>query len=217
MIIGIPLGMALGLGIALLLNVEVRGVAVWRTFFFVPSIVPVVASSLLWIWILNPNVGLINNVLAAVGIHGPNWLQDEHTSKPALILMGLWSAGGGMIIWLAGLKGIDASYYEAAALDGASTWQSFRHITLPLLPPYIFFNFVIGLIGTLQIFTQAFIMTQGGPVDSTLFYAYHLFNNAFRFLQMGYASALGWFLFLAVFALTLLQLRLSKRWVHYEE
>ncbi len=217
MIIGIPLGMALGLSIALLLNVEVRGVAVWRTFFFVPSIVPVVASSLLWIWILNPNVGLINNVLAAVGIHGPNWLQDEHTSKPALILMGLWSAGGGMIIWLAGLKGIDASYYEAAALDGASAWQSFRHITLPLLTPYIFFNFVIGLIGTLQIFTQAFIMTQGGPVDSTLFYAYHLFNNAFRFLQMGYASALGWFLFLAVFALTLLQLRLSKRWVHYEE
>ena len=131
--------------------------------------------------------------------------------------MGLWSAGGGMIIWLAGLKGIDASYYEAAALDGASAWQSFRHITLPLLTPYIFFNFVIGLIGTLQIFTQAFIMTQGGPVDSTLFYAYHLFNNAFRFLQMGYASALGWFLFLAVFALTLLQLRLSKRWVHYEE
>ena len=122
-----------------------------------------------------------------------------------------------MIIWLAGLKGIDASYYEAAALDGASTWQSFRHITLPLLTPYIFFNFVIGLIGTLQIFTQAFIMTQGGPVDSTLFYAYHLFNNAFRFLQMGYASALGWFLFLAAFALTLLQLRLSKRWVHYEE
>jgi ABC-type sugar transport system permease subunit/ABC-type glycerol-3-phosphate transport system substrate-binding protein len=217
MIVGIPLGMALGLGIALLLNLEVRGVAVWRTFFFLPSIVPVVASSLLWIWILNPNVGLLNNVLATVGIHGPNWLQDEHTSKPALILMGLWSAGGGMIIWLAGLKGINASYYEAAALDGASAWQSFRHITLPLLTPYILFNLIIGLIGTLQIFTQAFIMTQGGPVDSTLFYAYHLFNNAFRFLQMGYASALGWFLFIAVFALTLLQLRLSKRWVHYEE
>jgi ABC-type sugar transport system permease subunit/ABC-type glycerol-3-phosphate transport system substrate-binding protein len=217
MIVGIPLGMALGLGIALLLNLEVRGVAVWRTFFFLPSIVPVVASSLLWIWILNPNVGLLNNVLATVGIHGPNWLQDEHTSKPALILMGLWSAGGGMIIWLAGLKGINATYYEAAALDGASAWQSFRHITLPLLTPYILFNLIIGLIGTLQIFTQAFIMTQGGPVDSTLFYAYHLFNNAFRFLQMGYASALGWFLFIAVFALTLLQLRLSKRWVHYEE
>jgi multiple sugar transport system permease protein len=132
-------------------------------------------------------------------------------------LMGLWSAGGGMIIWLAGLKGISPSYYEAAALDGANAWQRFRTITLPLLTPYILFNFIIGLIATLQIFTQSFIMTQGGPIDSTLFYAYHLFNNAFRFLQMGYASALGWFLFLAVFALTLLQLKLSARWVHYEE
>ena len=217
MIVGIPLGMALSLGIALLLNLQIRGVALWRSFFYLPSIMPAVASSILWIWLLHPQIGLINNVLAAFGIHGPNWLQDEHTSKPALILLGLWSAGGGMIIWLAGLKGISDVYYEAAELDGAGGWQRFRHITLPLLTPYIFFNLIIGLIGTLQIFTQAFIMTEGGPVDSTLFYAYHLFNNAFRFLQMGYASALGWFLFLAVFALTLLQLRLSKRWVHYEE
>jgi ABC-type sugar transport system permease subunit/ABC-type glycerol-3-phosphate transport system substrate-binding protein len=216
MIIGIPLGMALSLGIALLLNLEIRGVAVWRTFFYLPSIVPAVAASILWIWIFNPNAGLLNAFLASFGIHGPNWLQDENTSKPALILMGLWSAGGGMIIWLAGLKGISASYYEAAAIDGANAWQRFRHITLPLLSPYIFFTLIMGLIGTLQIFTQAFIMTQGGPVDSTLFYAYHLFNSAFRFLQMGYASALGWFLFLVVFALTMLQLRLSKHWVHYE-
>ena len=128
----------------------------------------------------------------------------------------LWSAGGGMIIWLAGLKGISETYYEAAALDGASAWQRFRHITLPLLSPYIFFNLIMGLIGTLQIFTQAFIMTQGGPIDSTLFYVYHIFNSAFRFLQMGYASALGWFLFVVVFGLTFLQLKLSKRWVHYE-
>jgi len=217
MVIGIPLGMALSLAIALLLNLEVRGVAVWRTFFYLPSIVPAVASSILWIWIFNPRIGLLNNVLAAFGIHGPNWLQDEHTSKIALILMGLWSAGGGMIVWLAGLKGISPSYYEAAALDGANAWQRFRTITFPLLTPYIFFNLIMGLIATLQIFTQSFIMTQGGPIDSTLFYAYHLFNNAFRFLQMGYASALGWFLFLAVFLLTLLQLKLSKRWVHYEE
>ena len=216
MIIGIPLGMALSLGIALLLNLEIRGVAVWRTFFYLPSIVPAVAASILWIWILNPNAGLMNAFLASFGIHGPNWLQDESTSKPALILMGLWGAGGGMIIWLAGLKGISNTYYEAAALDGANVWQRFCHITLPLLSPYIFFNLIMGLIGTLQIFTQAYIMTQGGPVDSTLFYAYHLFNSAFRFLQMGYASALGWFLFLVVFALTILQLKLSKRWVHYE-
>ncbi|MDB6147065.1 MAG: sugar transport system permease protein [Spartobacteria bacterium] len=217
MAIGIPLGMALSLGMAMLLNVRIRGVAVWRTFFYLPSIVPAVASSILWIWLLNPNVGFINHLLGAFGIHGPNWLQDEHASKPALILMGLWSSGGSMIIWLAGLKGISTNYYEAAALDGASAWQSFRHITLPLLSPYILFNLIMGLIGTLQIFTQAFIVTQGGPIDSTLFYAYHLFNNAFRFLQMGYASALGWFLFLAVFGLTVLQLKLSTRWVHYEE
>ncbi len=138
MIIGIPLGMALSLGIALLLNLEIRGVAVWRTFFYLPSIVPAVAASILWIWIFNPNAGLLNAFLASFGIHGPNWLQDEHTSKPALILMGLWGAGGGMIIWLAGLKGISETYYEAAALDGASAWQRFRHITLPLLSPYIF-------------------------------------------------------------------------------
>ena len=217
MIIGVPLGMAVSLGLALLLNLTVRGVAVWRTLFYLPSIIPAVAASILWIWILDPNVGLLNTFLAGAGIHGPNWLQDEHTSKPALILMGLWGAGGGMIIWLAGLKGISPTYYEAAALDGANAWQRFRHITLPLLSPYILFNLIIGLIATVQIFTQAFIVTQGGPVDSTLFYAYHLFNNAFRFLQMGYASALGWFLFLAVFGLTLLQMRLSRRWVHYEE
>jgi multiple sugar transport system permease protein len=217
MIIGIPLGMMLSLAMALLLSVNIRGVAVWRTLFYLPTIVPAVAASILWIWILNPNIGLLNNVLAAFGIHGPNWLQDEHTSKPALILMGLWAAGGGMIIWLAGLRGIAPTYYEAAALDGANAWQQFRHVTLPLLTPYILFNLIMGLIATLQIFTQAFIVTEGGPIDSTLFYAYHLFNQAFRFLQMGYASALGWFLFLAVFGLTMLQIRLSKRWVHYEE
>jgi len=217
MVVGVPLGMAVSLGIALLLNLKVRGVAVWRTFFYLPSIVPAVASSLLWIWIFNPNGGLLNSTLASVGIHGPNWLQSEYTSKLSLIIMGLWGAGGGMIIWLAGLKGISESYYEAASLDGAGTWQKFLHITLPLLSPYIFFNFIIGLIGTFQIFTQAFIMTQGGPVNSTLFYAYHLFNNAFRYLHMGYAASMAWVLFIIVFGLTVVQLSLQKRWVYYEE
>ena len=217
MVLGIPLGMAISLGIALLLNLKIRGIAVWRTFFYLPSIVPAVASSILWIWIFNPNVGLLNSALASIGIHGPNWLQSETTSKPALILMGLWGAGGGMIIWLAGLKGISESYYEAAALDGANTWQQFTRVTLPLLTPYIFFNLIMGLIGTFQIFTQAFIMTQGGPVNSTLFYAFHLFNNAFRYLQMGYAAAMAWVLFVIVFGLTLVQLRLQERWVYYEE
>lgn len=216
MVIGIPLGMALSLGIAMLLNQKINGIAVWRTFFYLPSIVPAVASSILWIWILNPNGGLLNTALASVGIHGPNWLQDQNTSKPALILMGLWGAGGGMIIWIAGLKGISESYYEAASLDGATPWQQFLHVTLPMLSPYIFFNLIMGLIGTFQIFTQAFIMTQGGPVNSTMFYAYHLFNNAFRYLHMGYAAAMAWVLFVIILALTILQMKLSNRWVHYE-
>jgi len=216
MVMGIPIGMAVSLGIAMLLNLKVRGVAVWRTFFYLPSIVPAVAASILWMWILNPQSGLLNGMLEMVGLSGLNWLQDEHTSKWSLILMGLWAAGGGMIIWLAGLKGIGQVYYEAAAIDGANAWQRFWKITIPMLTPYIFFNLIMGLIGTFQIFTQAFIMTQGGPANSTLFYAYHLFNNAFRYLHMGYAAAMAWFLFLIVLSLTALQMKLSRKWVHYE-
>jgi ABC-type sugar transport system permease subunit/ABC-type glycerol-3-phosphate transport system substrate-binding protein len=217
MAVGIPIGMALSLGIAMLLNQEIRGIAVWRTLFYLPSIVPAVASSILWIWIFNPQSGLLNAGLDLLGIRGPHWLQDEDTSKWALIIMGLWGAGGGMIVWLAGLKGISTSYYEAASLDGANAWQRFRYITVPMLTPYIFFNLVMGLIGTFQIFTQAFIMTQGGPVNSTLFFAYHLFNSAFRYLHMGYAAAMAWFLFIIVVLLTWGQMKLSERWVHYEE
>lgn len=217
MVIGIPLGMVVGLGMAVLLTQKVRGIAVWRTLFYLPSIVPMVAASILWIWIFNPQSGLLNGMLASIGITGPEWLQDKDTSKWALILMGLWTAGGGMIIWIAGLKGISDSYYEAASIDGATKWQQFKFITIPMLTPYIFFNLIMGLIGTFQVFTQAFIMTSGGPVNSTLFYAYYLFNNAFRYLNMGYAAAMAWFLFIIVLALTAFQMRLSRRWVHYED
>jgi multiple sugar transport system permease protein len=151
-----------------------------------------------------------------VGVTGPNWLTDEHTSKASLILMGLWGAGGGIIVWLAGLKGIAESYYEAASIDGAGTMQKFLHVTLPMISPYIYFNAIMGIIATFQIFIQSFIMTKGQPVNSTLFYVYYLFNEAFRYLQMGYAAAAAWFLFLIVFGLTMVQLQLSKRWVHYE-
>ena len=216
MMMGIPLGMALSLAIAVLLNTNIRGVAMWRTFFYVPSIIPAVAGSILWIYMLNPQSGLLNNILASVGISGPNWLTDEHTSKGSLILMGLWGAGGGIIVWLAGLKGISESYYEAASIDGATTPQQFWHVTLPMISPYIYFNAIMGIIATFQIFIQAFIMTKGQPVNSTLFYVYYLFNQAFRFLQMGYAAAAAWFLFLIVFGLTMVQLQMSKRWVHYE-
>ena len=216
MIVGVPLGMAISLLMAMLLNTKVRGIAVWRTFFYLPAIVPMVAASILWIWIFNPQGGFLNKMLEIVGIEGPLWLQDRAWAKPAIIVMGLWGAGGGMIIWLAGLKGIPQQLYEAADVDGANVLQKFRHVTIPQLTPYIFFNLVMGTIGTFQIFGQAFIMTQGGPANSTLFYVYHLFNNAFRYGHMGYAAAMAWFLFVIVFLLTLFQMKLSKRWVYYE-
>lgn len=216
MVLGVPLGITVSLAMAMLLNLKIRGVAVWRTLFYLPSIVPMVAASIIWIWIFNPSGGLVNQSLKFFGIEGPGWLDDVHWSKPALIVMGLWGAGGSMIIWLAGLKGIDERLYEAADLDGAGVCQRFWHVTVPQISPYIFFNLVMGLIGTFQIFGQAFIMTQGGPDNSTLFYVYHLFNNAFRYGHMGYASAMAWVLFLIVLVVTIFQLKLSKRWVYYE-
>lgn len=217
MMIGIPLGMSVGLGIAMLLNHEVKGMAVYRTFFYLPAIMPAVAGAILWRWIFNPQEGILNALLGLVHISGPAWLQSETWSKPALIVMMLWGAGSSMIVWLAGLKGIPKHLYEAAEMDGAGPLRRFRYVTLPMLSPYILFNLIMGMIGTFQIFTQAYIMTQGGPVDSTLFYAYALFNNAFRFMRMGYASAMAWVLFAMVLVVTVIQLRLSRLWVHYEE
>ena len=216
MLIGIPLGMVFGLGVALLLDAKVRGMSIYRTLFYLPSIVPGVASALLWILIFNPNSGILNWALERVGLPRLNWLQDQNWSKPALILQGLWGAGAGMIVWLAGLKEIPTELYEAAAIDGANVFKRFRHITIPMLTPYIFFSLVMGLIGTFQIFGPAYLMTAGGPVNSTLFYAYNLFNHAFRYLHMGYASALAWMLFAVVFALTMFQIKMSRRWVHYQ-
>ncbi len=220
MLIGVPLGMAVGLAIAMLLNTEVRGMKLYRTLFYLPSIVPVVASSILWLWVLNPTNGLVNTALQMLGVRelplwlaSPSWLLG---SKAAILLMGLWGAGGGMVIWLAGLKGIPPHLYEAAELDGAGPVRRFLHVTLPMLTPYIFFNLVMGTIGTMQIFTQAFVMTSGGPADSTLFYAYHLFNSAFRYFEMGYASAMAWVLLLMILGLTGLQMWSSRRWVQYD-
>lgn len=216
MVIGVPLGMALGLGFAMLVVREIRFSPLWTTLIYLPSIIPIVAASIVWIEILGANTGLLNQVLGFLGIDGPNWLGDARASKPALILMGLWVSGGGIIIWIAGLKEIPVSYYEAAELDGAGYWRRFWWVTLPLLTPYILFNLIMGLIGTFRIFDQAYIMTEGGPVNSTLFYAYYLFNHAFRFLNMGVASAMAWILFIIVVALTVWQMALSRRWVHYE-
>lgn len=219
MMLGIPIGMAVSLAIAMLLDTDVFGLKVYRTLFYLPAIVPVVAASVLWLWVLNPTSGLINTFLRMFGVSNPPlWLQSSSWllgSKAAIIVMGLWGAGAGMIIWLAGLKGIPAHLHEAAEIDGAGPVRRFFSITLPMLSPYIFFNLIMGVIGTMQIFTQAYVMTKGGPDDSTLFYAYYLFNNAFNYFKMGYASAMAWLLLVIVVVLTLIQLRLSRRWVHY--
>ena len=219
MVLALPLGMAVSLGIALLLNAKVKGMSGYRTIFYLPAITPAVATAVLWYALLNPD-GFINATLNAsickwFGLSAPAWLQDPNWSKPAMVMMGLWGAGGGMILWLAGLQGIPPQLYEAASIDGAGPFRRFFSITLPMLTPYIFFSFVVGIIGVFQIFAQALILTQGGPADSTLFYVYYLFNNAFRYFRMGYASAQAWVLFVIVLVLTLIQWRFSKRWVHY--
>jgi multiple sugar transport system permease protein len=204
--------------------------SVYRTFFYVPAIVPVVASAVLWAWVLNgdANRGLLNAMWKAAvtpwaHVDPPGWFGAADWARPGLILQGLWGAGGGMILWLAGLQGIPQHLYEAADIDGAGFWSKFRNVTIPMLSPYIFFNLVMGLIQTIQEFDRIYILgKQGaggstvGPVDSLLVPVLHLFNNAFKYFKMGYASALAWVLFLIILGLTLVQLKLAPRWVHYE-
>lgn len=214
-VVAVPVGLLAGVSLALLLSLDVRGMSVYRTIFYLPSIVPVVATSVVFVWLLNPNIGLVNGLLRLAGVDGPNWLGNPRFALPALILMGLWAVGGSMIIYLAGLKDIPLQLYEAAVIDGANTWQRTWHITLPLLSPVIFFNLVMGVIQAFQYFAQAYIMTQGGPEDSTRFYALYLFDRAWQYLDMGYASAMAWILFLLIMALTALIYSTHSRWVHY--
>jgi len=213
--LAVPLGIGFGVGLALLLDSRIKGLSIYRTLFYLPSIVPVVATSILWLWLLNPRIGLVNMLLRLLGVEGPGWLSSEAWSKPSLVLMSVWGIGNAMIIYLAGLKDIPVSLYEAALVDGAGVWQRLRHVTLPMLSPVIFFNLVMGMIGAFQYFTQAFVMTQGGPQDSTLFYALYLFYQAFQYLKFGYASAMAWVLFVIVVGITALLFRSQRRWVHY--
>lgn len=214
--IGVPLHLMLALLAALGMNLNLRGIRFYRTVYFIPSITPVVASSLLWLWIFNPEFGLANSVLNSLGLPSLYWLQDPRLSKPAFIIMSFWTIGGQMVILLAGLKGIPPTFYEAAEIDGAGTWASFRHITLPMLSPAIFFNLILAIIGAFQVFTQSYIITGGGPENSTLFYVLYLYRMAFENFRMGYASAMAWVLFLIIVFFTYIQFRLSDRWVFYE-
>jgi multiple sugar transport system permease protein len=216
MFLELPLALVIGLALALLLDMKLRGIAFYRTVFYLPSIVPVVSSAVLWMWVLNPQHGLMNAALHAMHIPGPAWLASPAWAKPAMILMDMWGVGGGMVIYLAALQGVPQTLYEAAALDGANGWQKIWFVTIPSISPVIFFNLIMGVIGTFQYFTQTFIMTNGGPNNSTLFYALYLYQNAFQYFRMGTACAMAWILFIITLLATLIVFKTSARWVYYE-
>jgi multiple sugar transport system permease protein len=214
----VTLGVANSLMLALLLNTKVKGLAFYRTIFFLPSLMPVVAGSILWMWMYNGESGIINSGLESIGIQGPSWLADPSWSKPAIIIMAVWSAGNTMVIFLAGLQDVPMSVYEAAIIDGANWLQRLINVTIPMISPVIYFNVIMGIIGGFQVFTQALIMTDatGAPERSTLFYVLQLYNVGFQDLRMGYASAMAWVLFVIILGLTFLATKLSKRWVTYD-
>ena len=212
----VPGSTIIAIAIAILLAQEVRLVSVWRTIFFLPSIVAPVAVAVLWAFVFNPEFGLINTLLAYVGIDGPGWVTDEDWALPSLIMMSWWTIGGQIIIYIAGLKNIPKELYEVAEIDGAGSWAKFRNITIPLLSPTIFFNLILGFIGAFQVFDGAWILTGGGPNRATLTYMINLYKQAFELGRLGYASALAWVLFLIIMALTMFIVRSSSFWVYYE-
>jgi multiple sugar transport system permease protein len=217
MLVSVPLGLLGSLLLAMLLNQKVRGESIFRTLFFLPSLTPVSAAAILWLWLLNYQVGLVNYLLSLVGIQGPPWFGSVTWAMPAIILISLWGGMGGsrMIIFLAGLQGVPQEFYEAAEIDGAGIFRKFFNITLPMISPTMFFNLVLGIIGALQVFNTAYITTKGGPGRATWFIALHIYTAAFENFDMGYASALSWLLFIILLGFTLIQLRLSDQWVFY--
>ncbi len=213
-----PLSIIGSLILAVLVNNALRGMRIFRTIYFVPSIVTGVSLSVLWLWMLNPQFGLVNIVLGFFGIPGPLWIKSPDWSKPAMVLMGLWAIGGGrMLVFLAALQGIPKNLYESVEIDGGGWWSKFKNITVPLLSPVIFLWTILDVIFSLQVFTEAYVMTKGGPLNSTMFFNLYLYFKAFDDYSMGYASALAWVLLIITLLITLLQFKLSKRWVHYDK
>ncbi len=216
MFLELPIALALSVGIALLLNQKMKGMVIFRTLCYLPSVVPTVASAILWLWLLNPQYGLVNATLKMLHIPTTSWLQSPIWAKPAFIILDLWAVGGGLVIYLAALQGVPQHLYEAADLDGAGPWRKTWNITLPAISPVIFFNAILGIIATFQYFTQTFLLTNGGPANSTLFYALFLYQNAFQYFRMGYASAMAWVLFAITALATVIVFKSSARLVYYE-
>lgn len=214
----VGLGLFMSLSLALFLNTKVKGISLYRTLFFLPSLMPAVAGSILWLWIYNGQSGIINTALAHIGISGPAWLADPAWAKLAIVIMAVWGAGNGIVIYLAGLQDVPTSLYEAALIDGANFWQRLFNVTIPMISPVIYFNVVLSIIGGFQVFTQAFIMTgsTGAPERSLLFYVLNLYNVGFQDLRMGYASAMATILFIIILVLTFAATKLSQRYVTYE-
>lgn len=216
-VLGVPLGLIVGYLLALLLNTKVKGLGIWRTVFYLPSLVPAVASSLLWMLLFQPDFGVANALLSAMHMPTSGWLTSELMAKPTLIIMSLWGAGGGMIIYLAGLQEVPKSLYEAADIDGAGPLRKFFTITIPMTSNVIFFNLIMGLIGSFQVFTQAYVVSNGtgGPNNSTMFYVLYLYKNAFSYFKMGYASALAWILFIIILIVTVIAFRVLDNKIYY--
>ncbi len=216
-VFAVPMGAFFGILLAMLLNMKVKGMSIWRTIFYLPSITPVVATALVWLWMFNPRGGIINYILSLVGIRGPGWLGSPEWAKPALILMGLWGVGTAVVIYLAALQDVPRELVEAAQLDGANAAQQIRHVTLPMISPVILFNVITGLIGAFQYFTEVHVMTggSGSPADSTLMMSIYLWQSAFQFFKMGYASAQAWIMFVIVVIFTVILFRVSGRVVYY--
>ncbi len=215
-VMALPLQLVGGLALSLLLNIKVRGMNVYRTIFYIPAVISGVAVALMWMWLMQPDYGVINSLLALVGIQGPKWFWDPKWALPSVAIMSVWKVGGGAVIYLAGLQNIPPHLYEAAEIDGAGRWPRFWHITVPLLTPTIFFQLIVGLIEAFKVFTEAFVITKGGPLNATYFYMLYLYEEAFQNFNMGYASALAWVLTLIILTSTIILHVTSSRWVYYE-
>jgi multiple sugar transport system permease protein len=213
----VPLGVTTSLLLAALLNQALKGTSLYRTVFFLPSLVPAVAAAIVWRAVLQKDVGVVNHVLGLVGVRGPSWMGTVEWAIPAILLIALWQNAGGnrMIIFLAGLQGVPQELYEAAEIDGAGRLARFQHVTLPMISPAIFFNLILGVIGALKVFTIAFVATKGGPAYATWFFALHIYTQAFEYFNLGYAAALSWVFFFIMFVFTFVQFQASRRWVYY--